>query len=134
KAIESKTEYKDVVAFKNDDETKEKEVRQYETQQTKLTEKIRELEQNFALKQNSLQSVNERLSELSEQIKNQETQSNKEMETLGIQSPDEVKNVLDKMSEKASIEQEIKDFRDAQVKLASQIENLKQLIQGQPEP
>ncbi|AVO02255.1 hypothetical protein A9958_07530 [Staphylococcus simulans] len=134
KAFESNTEYKDVVAFKNDYETKEKEVRQYETQQTKLTEKIRELEQNFALKQNSLQSVNERLSELSEQIKNQETQSNKEMETLGIQSPDEVKNVLDKMSEKVSIEQEIKDFRDAQVKLASQIENLKQLIQGQPEP
>lgn len=133
-AFEATTTYTGIETFKNDYETKEKQVDQFETQHRKLTEKIRECEQDYALKQNSLQSVNERLTELSQQINNQEEQSNKEMETLGIQTPDEVKNVLDKMNEKASIEQEINDFREAQVKLASHIENLKQLIQGQSEP
>lgn len=133
-AFEATTTYTDIETFKNDYETKAKQVDQFETQHKKLTEKIREYEQGHALKQNSLQSVNERLTELSQQINNQEEQSNKEMETLGIQTPDEVKNVLDKMNEKASIEQEINDFREAQVKLASHIENLKQLIQGQSDP
>ncbi|MHD0397789.1 exonuclease subunit SbcC [Staphylococcus simulans] len=133
-AFESNTEYKDITAFKNEYETQEQAVNEYEKQQTQLTENIRTAEQDYALKQNSHQSVIERLSELSQQIENQEAQSQKEMEMLGIQTLDEVKNVLDRMNEKASIEQEIKDFREAQVKITSQIEHLKQLVQGQPEP
>ncbi|WP_412520531.1 exonuclease subunit SbcC [Staphylococcus simulans] len=133
-AFESNTTYQESAAFKHDYEIKEKQVNAYESKHQKLSETIRGIEQEQALNQNSLQSVNERLTELSQQIKEQETASHQEMETLGIQTPDEVQGVLEKMNEKAAIEQEIQTFRDTQVKLTTQIENLKQRVEGQEKP
>ncbi|MGV3127947.1 exonuclease subunit SbcC [Staphylococcus simulans] len=132
--FETQTQYKTTHAFKLDYEEKEQKAKAYETALETHTQKLRELRQQAELLQHSQTNVQEQIKENDTHMTELQSQSKAEMKTLGIASPEAVKEVLEQMDRKDEIEAEVEAFRKKQIQLSSHIETLQKRVNQQEKP
>ncbi|AYU55160.1 exonuclease subunit SbcC [Staphylococcus debuckii] len=132
--FEKGTSFRNVTDFMNDFEKKQDAVTDYQKQTDALKQQEIEMKQQIAVEQTKHTSVQDNRKEIDKAIAQLKQQSQIEMENIGIQSSDEVQEILDLMPKKAQIEERIKKYHDKENNLSHKLAELKAIIGNQESP
>lgn len=133
-AFENGTGFKKTDDFICDFIKKEEAVEAYKNKTESLKQQETDAKQKLAVEQTKLTSAQDQLKETKKEKKQLEQQSKIEMDNIGIQSTEEVQEILDLMPEKNQIETQIKSYKEKQNNLSHQIAELKAHIGNQEKP
>lgn len=132
--FEKGTSFRNVTDFADNFTQKQEAVKDYQKQTEALKQREIEMKQQIAVEQTKLTSVQDNRKETDKGIAHLKQQSQIEMENIGVQSTDEVQEILDLMPKKAQIEERVKNYHDKENRLSHKLAELKALIGNQESP